>query len=179
MIKKLFTRINKTKVKYSETIENLDLNTTQKQVLDTVWLEYLLILNSSAKKGWLSHNYSQVAVIVISLLIPVIEQITWINKIFDLELTLVSIFGLIVAALTSLNRQFGFEEKWRHYRLGAETMRNEGDDYFALSGKYEKFLSHKEAFKLFTGTITSYKRQEVNTYIEEKINRTKDEKKPV
>lgn len=112
------------------------------------------------------------------MLIPIFEQIDWMNNIFDMELTLVSILGLLVAGLTALNRQFGFEEKWRHYRLNAETMRNEGDDYFALSGKYEKFLSHKDAFKSFINTITSFKRQEVNTYIEEKTNKNKDDKKP-
>jgi len=78
--------------------------------------------------------------------------------------------------LTTLNRQLGFEEKWRHYRMTAETMRNKGDDFFALSGSYVKFESHTTAFKTFTTTITSYKRQEVNTYIEEEKKRKKEPK---
>jgi hypothetical protein len=104
---------------------------------------------------------------MISLLIPVIEQTKLNWNIFDWNLKVISILGLIVAALTTLNRQLGFEEKWRHYRKTAEAMRNEGDDFFALSGEYEKYQTHKEAFRAFTKTVTIFKRLEVNTYIEE------------
>jgi hypothetical protein len=132
-------------------------------------------MNSKANKGWLNHNYSQIIVIIFSLLIPVIEK-TKLNVDFSQwDISIVSILGFIVAALTSLNRQFGFEEKWRHYRLNAETMRNEGDDYFALTGKYENCITHKVAFKTFISTVTSFKRQEVTTYIEEEKKEKKAE----
>jgi hypothetical protein len=163
-----------TKENYQSIIDSLDLDDTQKKVLKSTWLDYLLLMNSSAGRGWFSHNYSQIAVIIFSLLIPVIEKSKLNVDIFHLDLTIISVLGLLVAALTTLNRQLGFEEKWRHYRMNAETMRNEGDDFFALAGSYEKFTSHKEAFKLFTTTVTSYKRQEVNTYIEEEKSRKKD-----
>lgn len=162
------------KENYQNIIESLKLDSTQKNVLTSTWLDYLLLMNKSAKSGWYSHNYAQITVIIFSLLIPVIEK-TEINiNICNWNLTIVGILGLIVAALTTLNRQFGFEEKWRHYRMTAETMRNEGDDFFALSGSYEKFESHTEAFKTFTATITAYKRQEVNTYIEEERKRNQE-----
>jgi hypothetical protein len=165
-----------TKEKYEDIINSLELDETQKKVLKSTWLDYLLLMNSSASKGWFSHNYSQIAVIIFSLLIPVIEKSKLNIDIFHLDLTIISVLGILVAALTALNRQLGFEEKWRHYRRTTETMRNEGDDFFALAGNYEKFISHKEAFKIFTTSVTSYKRQEVNIYIEEEKNRKKDNK---
>ncbi len=161
---------------YKTIIEGLDLDDTQKNVLKSTWLDYLLLMNISARKGWFSHNYSQIAVIIFSLLIPVIEKSKLNVDIFQWDLSIISILGLVVAVLTTLNRQLGFEEKWRHYRMTAETMRNEGDDFFALTGNYEKYTSHKEAFKIFASTVTSFKRQEVNTYIEEEKNRRKDSK---
>ncbi|MEO7048794.1 MAG: DUF4231 domain-containing protein [Ferruginibacter sp.] len=158
------------KDKYINIIDNLDVDRTQKEVLKTTWLDYLLLMNKSARKGWFSHNYSQIIVIVFSLLIPVIEK-SKINTICNWDLTVVSFLGLIVAALTTLNRQLGFEEKWRHYRKTSEAMRNEGDDYFALAGEYEKYETHKAAFKTFAKTVTTFKRLEVNTYIEEEQRR--------
>lgn len=159
------------KDKYTKIIDGLDLNETQKGVLKMTWLDYLLLMNSSAKKGWFSHNYSQIAVIILSLLIPVIEQSKLNYNLFGWDLKVISILGLIVAALTTLNRQLGFEEKWRHYRKTSEAMRNEGDDFFALSGEYEKYQTHAEAFRPFTKTVTTFKRLEVNTYIEEEQRR--------
>lgn len=159
------------KENYQNMIEGLALDDTQKKVIESTWLDYLILMNKSAQKGWFSHNFSQIAVIVLSLLIPVIEKSKINVNIYNLDLTLISILGLTVAALTTLNRQLGFEQKWRHYRMTAETMRNEGDDFFALSGNYEKFTSHLDAFKRFITVITSYKRQEVNTYIEEEKKR--------
>ena len=162
------------KANYENIIAGLDLDDTQKKILKSSWLDYLLLMNSSAKKGWFSHNYSQIIVIIVSLLIPVLEKSKLNNDIFQWNLTVVSVLGLVVAGLTTLNRQLGFEEKWRHYRRTAETMRNEGDDFFALSGSYEKFKTHEEAFKIFTTALTAFKRQEVNSYIDEETKRQND-----
>ena len=57
--------------------------------------------------------------------------------------------------------------------MTAGTMRNEGDDFFALSGNYTNFNSHSDAFKKFTATVTSFKQQVVNSYIEDDRNRRK------
>jgi hypothetical protein len=162
------------KERYTKIIDGLELDQTQKEVIKTTWLDYLLLMNSSAKKGWFSHNYAQITVIIFSLLIPVIEQ-SKLNNIPNWDLKVVSFLGLVVAALTTLNRQLGFEEKWRHYRKTSEAMRNEGDDFFALSSEYEKYQTHKEAFKTFIKTVTTFKRLEVNSYIEEEQRRTSQE----
>ncbi|HEV8506688.1 MAG TPA: DUF4231 domain-containing protein, partial [Chitinophagaceae bacterium] len=108
------------KANYENIIAGLDLDDTQKKILKSSWLDYLLLMNSSAKKGWFSHNYSQIIVIIVSLLIPVLEKSKLNNDIFQWNLTVVSVLGLVVAGLTTLNRQLGFEEKWRHYRRTAE-----------------------------------------------------------
>lgn len=164
------------KNKYYEIIDSLNLEEVQKNILKTVWLDYLLLMNNSAKKGWFSHNYSQLIIIVLGLLIPIIEGSKLNYDLFqtDSNISVISVLGLIVAGLTTLNRQIGFEEKWRHYRNSAEAIRNEGDDFFALAGGYEIYSSHKEAFKIFIKTITSFKRQEVNNYMQEEKKSLKE-----
>ena len=157
------------KVRYNNIIDSLSLDGTQKQILNTSWLHYLTLSDNSAKKGWFSHNFAQITVIVVSLLIPIIEKSRLNSDIFDMNINMVCLLSLLVAEVTALNSQFGFDAKWRHYRKVAETMRNEGDDFFALSGNYENYDSHKEAFKTFLSVITAFKRQEIETYIENKI----------
>lgn len=131
-------------------------------------------MDISAIRGLYKHNFTQFAVIFIGLLIPVVEMSKINYDILGWGISIISILGLIVAALTTLNRQLGFEKKWRHYRMTAEIMRNEGDDFFALAGNYKKFTSHKEGFKAFATSVTSFKRQEIKTYMEEEKNRKKD-----
>lgn len=163
------------KQEYKKIIAGLELDDTQKFFLLTSWMDYLFLMNKSARKGWISHNYSQIVVILFSLLIPVIEK-SGLNFNVVAQLSLISVFSLIVASLTALNRQLGFEEKWKHYRLTAELIRNEGDDFFALAGNYKKFATHKEAFKTFASIVTSFKRKEVNSYIEQERDKKKDQK---
>ncbi len=166
---------NKMKENYIKIIDGLQLDDTDKGILKSTWLDYLLLMNSSAKKGWFRHNFSQIAVIVLSLLIPVIEKSKLNINICKWDLTIISILGLIVAILTSLNRQLGFEERWRHYRMNAEAMRNEGDDFFALGSNYSEFDTHKKAYKAFISNITHFKRQEVKAYIVDKNKKKEGE----
>jgi hypothetical protein len=162
---------------YQNIIDGLELDNTKKAVLKSTWLDYLLLMDISANKGWFLNNYSQIAVIIFSLLIPIIEKSKLNLNIFQWDLSIVSVLGLTVAALATLNRQLGFAEKWNHFRMTAETMRNEGDDFFALTGNYKTFNTHEEAFKTFVSAVTSFKRQEVSTYLEEEKNRKKEDEK--
>lgn len=163
------------KDKYIKIIDSLDIEEMQKDILKSTWLDYLLLINSSAGRGWFIHNYSQVAVIILSLLIPLVEKSKLNQNVFHLDLTIVGILGVVVACLTTLNRQLGFERKWRHFRITSELIRNEGDDYFALAGNYEKYKSHQEAFKAFTYKITTFKRNEVVSYLEPNKNKESKE----
>jgi len=161
---------------YGKIIDSLDLNDAQRELLKLTWLDYLLLMNKSARNGWFSYNYSQLIVIFFSLLIPMLEGSRL--KGFDyFGLTIISLLSLVVATLTALNRQLGFDAKWRHYRKNAEMMRNEGDDFLALSGNYQNINNHKEAFKSFITTITTFKRQEVSSYLQNDNDKNKNDDK--
>jgi hypothetical protein len=172
--------IQNSKEYYESIIDGLELDDNHKRILKISWLDYFLLMNLKAQKGWKSFNYAQLIVIFLSLLIPVIEGTKLKNfEYFGLNLgglTVVSVMSLTIATLTALNRQLGFDAKWRHYRKNTEMMRNEGDDYLALSGSYQNFTNHNEAFKLFITTITAFKRQEVNTYFENDKNFEEEKK---
>lgn len=153
------------KTRYETLIDGLDLNNEQKSILRLTWLDYLLLLDKAARRGWISFNYSQLIVIIVSLSIPILEGSNLKNYNW-FGLTIISLLSFIVAALSALNRQLGFEGKWRHYRKNAEMIRNEGDDFLALSGHYIKKKNQQDAFNSFITTITTFKRQEANLYLQ-------------
>lgn len=155
------------KQEYTNVIDRLELSEEQKSFLKLSWLDYLMLLNKKAGVGWFRSSLAQIVAVTISLIIPVIETSNLNQDILDLNLSVVSVLALGVAIITTWNRQLGYEEKWRHYRRNTEMIRNEGDDFFALSGNYEKYSRHTDAFKSFATALTSFKRQEVNTYFEQ------------
>jgi hypothetical protein len=74
-----------------------------------------------------------------------------------------------------------YSEAWSHYRKNAELIRMEGEDYLALSGRYAKFDTHDQAFTKFIQVITTYKRREVESFMESSRSdseKGKDESKP-
>ena len=144
-------------------------------MLKLAWLDYLLLLDKSARRGWISFNYSQLIVIVLSLIIPVLEGSNLKNISYS-GFTIISLLSFIIASLSTLNRQLGFESTWRHYRKNAELVRNEGDDFLALAGDYQHVNNQQEAFKLFLTTITNFKRQEAYSYLHNDKEKKKNDR---
>lgn len=161
---KLFSK-NRSKAQYNSIVGKLQLDEVKKEIIKSTWLDYFLLADKNAMGSWRVYNVSQIIIIVIGLLIPLVEKLCH-KYLLGTNLTWVSILSLTVAIITSLNRQMNFEAKWRHYRRTAEAMRNEADDFFALSGVYEKFATHDEGYRYFITTITTFKRNEVSGYIE-------------
>jgi len=166
--------------RYKELINRLSLTEIQKDILIITWLNYLLLMSAKAKRGIISYNICQLLIVFLSLVIPVLEgmQLTPIavGGTGSKGLTYVTVLSLIIAICTALNRQLGFDSKWRHYRRSTEMMRNEGDDFLGLSGNYKSFTTHEEAIQTFISNVTLFKRQEVGSYLDGKNNSTEDGK---
>ncbi|WP_299210826.1 DUF4231 domain-containing protein [uncultured Dokdonia sp.] len=150
---------------YHQLIELSELSETDKILFKISWLDYLKYLDRLAIKDSLFFNILQLLVIIVGILIPVIEQSKLNSEIGISSITVISILGLTIAIATALNRHFKFEERWKHYRRNAEIIRNEGEDFFGLTGNYENAQNQKDAFKKFIENITAIKRQEVDTFI--------------
>ncbi len=161
-MKRLLFPIN---TKYPEIIESLELTESDKMLVNTSWFDYFTFLDKSAMKDSLFFNILQVTVIFCGILIPVIDQSKYFQSLESDILSVAGILGLIVALATGVSRHFRFEERWKHYRRSAELLRNEGEDYFGLTGNYQEFEAHADALKTFIGVVTTYKRQEVDSFM--------------
>ncbi len=160
-----FMKTASLKKQYLTVIDSLNLNETEKNLVKIIWLDYFLLLDKHARQGIYSSNTSQIIIIFFSLIIPVIETIPKIPR-FPFGLSIISLLSIIIALITALNRQMNFDARWKHYRKNAEMMRNEGDDFLALSGSYQKFKTHSDGFQYFTTAITLFRRQEINQYFD-------------
>jgi hypothetical protein len=157
-------------------IDSLEISDTQKELIKSAWLDYLKLTNRNATLGVRYFHILQVTVIITGILIPVLETSSLQFKVLG-NLGIIGILGLTVAIATGLTRHFSFEERWRHYRQHAELIRNEGDDYFALSNNYSECDTHAQAFKEFIAAVTNFKRQEIQSYMIKNNKSTKNQNK--
>lgn len=172
----LFKR-NKDKLQYEEIIKGLNLDSTQKLVLTVTWLDYLFLLDRRAWVGHRGHTIIQLAVVTLSLIIPIIEGSIYKDRCLY-NISLISLISFMIAIMTAITNQLRFETKWSHSRKNAEIVRNEGEDYFALAGNYQSCANHSDALRAFITTITIFKRQEVSTYLETAKNKEDGKGRP-
>lgn len=167
-------------------IKNLKLEADKKEILQLVWLDYFTFTDKKASKNWFGFDKLQLVIIITGVLIPVLEG-TGLDEMvksgigIEFNIGLISLLGLVVAIAAGVNRHYAFEEKWRHYRQNAELMRNEGEDYFALSNRYRRFKTHEDAFSTFMAFVTNFKRNELQAYMagtEDKDSQSESENEP-
>lgn len=152
-------------------IESLDLDENQKLVIKKNWLDYLSFLDDRAGRDWFFKSSLQFMTLITSILIPVIANIVTEDStnILDNEFgkIVITILGIIAALSSGIHQLFEFEKRWLHYRKSAETVRIEGEDFFALVGNYRNIESHKAASREFLDEISTIKKNESQVYMEQ------------
>ena len=69
--------------------------------------------------------------------------------------------SLMVTASNGFLQLFSLDKNYFAYSMIVEQLKTEGWQFFGLSGKYEDFESHQEAYKIFSKSIESIKRKQV------------------
>ncbi|OQZ00605.1 MAG: hypothetical protein B6D35_06055 [Candidatus Brocadia sp. UTAMX2] len=84
--------------------------------------------------------------------------------------------SLLVAISVAVEEFFHYGERWRHYRHTVECLKIEGWQFFQLSGSYQNYQSHAEAYPIFAGRVESIIQREVEVYITQVTQEKKEEK---
>jgi len=71
------------------------------------------------------------------------------------------VISLMVTASNGFLQLFSLDKNYFAYSMVVEQLKTEGWQYFGLSGKYEDYESHQEAYKVFSKSIESIKRKQV------------------
>ena len=71
---------------------------------------------------------------------------------------------------------FSLDKNYFEFALTTEQLKTEGWQFFQLSGKYEDYPSHEEAYKSFSKTIETIKRKQVEKEFQGKADVNKNKK---
>jgi hypothetical protein len=87
--------------------------------------------------------------------------------------------SLMVTACNGFLQLFSLDKNYFEYAITTEQMKTEGWQFFQLSGKYDDFEDHKEAYKPFCKSIENIKRKQVEKEFPGKadVNKGKKEDK--
>ena len=69
--------------------------------------------------------------------------------------------SLMVTASNGFLQLFSLDKNYFSYSMVVEQLKTEGWQFFGLSGKYEDYNTHQEAYKVFSKSIESIKRKQV------------------
>jgi hypothetical protein len=69
--------------------------------------------------------------------------------------------SLLVTASNGFLQLFSLDKNYFSYSMVVEQLKTEGWQFFGLSGKYEDYETHQQAYKVFSKSIESIKRKQV------------------
>ncbi len=69
--------------------------------------------------------------------------------------------SLMVTASNGFLQLFSLDKNYFSYSMVVEQLKTEGWQFFGLSGKYEDYGTHQDAYKVFSKSIESIKRKQV------------------
>lgn len=147
--------------------KELGLSNLQKGYLRSRWLEQMLEVNSRSGRAFRSYYALRLVTIVGCLCILLLvslnlnaQSTTWGNTLRG-----VTIFSsLLVSICVAVEHLFGFGERSRRYERIAERLKAEGWRFLQLSGSYQSYNSHADAFAVFANQVEALNQMDIEVY---------------
>jgi hypothetical protein len=156
-------------------INNLNTDASNKKLIEASWLNSIKIMESLCKRHEFYHNITNVLLIILSAIVPVIltyypaKQINPSNATaehsYEEIRTLAIFFSVMVAILHGIRQSYKFNERFKNFRKTAEELKVEGESYFALSDGYAGNTPN-QALPLFISRIIKIRNQQIGDYIQ-------------
>ncbi len=151
-------------------IRELDLGQDKKlnEYIDARWINYIEWWDSRSSVAKRKYHTLRAAVVIAGALIPALVGLRELNVWGERAwvFAVAAIFAsLVVAICAGLESLYSFGTVWREKRAAAELIKSEGFSFLQLTGEYQNFGSHKEAFKQFAGNVERLIRSEIKDYI--------------
>ena len=157
-------------------IEALELPDLQKHFLRSRWLEHGLWMEGKAESARDWYYRLRLTTIVGGVIIPALVSLRFDGDVAAAVGWITFIISLLVAISAAVEEFFHYGERWRHYRESVELLKNEGWQFFQLSGPYRRFGSHPDAYRAFAARVEEINRLDVQTYVTEVVREKQDEK---
>lgn len=170
----------------TEIIETLELNNeTERSILKSRFLGEVLQYESRRNNTKKYYNIFRFLVTSGSILLPAVLSMGQMDpaklpKNFDnLSYWTSWTISLMVTACNGFLQLFSLDKNYFEFSITTEQLKTEGWQFFQLSGKYEDYDSHKEAYKPFCKSVENIKRKQIEKEFPGKadVNKGKKEKK--
>ncbi|MEJ2091887.1 MAG: DUF4231 domain-containing protein [Syntrophobacterales bacterium] len=162
-------------------IDALKLSDLQKHFLRSRWLEQVLWMEDKADTCQFRYYALRLLAIVGGVIIPVLVSLKVAGKSAAAFVSWITIvLSLTVAISLAVEEFLRFGERWRHYRRTVEILKNDGWQFFQLSGPYKSHPSHQEAYPEFAAHVEGILQGEVEVYITQimRERKGKEEEQP-
>jgi hypothetical protein len=167
------------KQEFSNLFESLELQDRQQHYLRSRWLDQVLWMEGRAGRARDLYYRLRLTTIVGSVIIPALVSFNFISDQNEqLKRTIsISTFVLsqIVAISAATEQFFNYGERWRHYRRSVESLKTQGWQYFELSGAYQNYTNHEQAFSLFAAQTEQILQRDVEVYATQVTQVKKDD----
>ena len=139
-----------------EIIETLELNSeTERNILKSRFLAEVLMYENRRNNTKKYYNVFRFIVTLGSLFLPALLSIGQMDpaklpRNFDnISYWASWTISLTVTACNGFLQLFSLDKNYFEFSITTEQLKTEGWQFFQLSGKYEEYKSHKEAYKAF------------------------------
>jgi hypothetical protein len=138
------------------------------EYINARWLKYVEWWDFRASRARWKYFALRSAVVIGSALIPALvglrELHVWGDRAWIFAVASI-IASLVVAVCAGVESLFGFGDIWREKRAAAELIKSEGFSFLQLSGNYNEFTTHVDAFRRFATNVEALIRSEIKEYI--------------
>lgn len=148
--------------------KELGLSSLQKGYLRSRWLEQMLRLTGKHKRAVRSFYALRLTTVIgclfILLLVSLSTAAGQLGAWGDATRGLTLFFTLLVSGCVAVEHLFNFGESYRRYERVAERLKAEGWRFLQLSGSYQPYKSHGDAFAVFANQVEALNQLDVEVY---------------
>ena len=157
-------------------IDDLGLSDLQKHFLRSRWLDQVLWMEGKSATCQCYYYALRLVAIIGGVVIPALVSLNVTGK-SSTPLGLITILiSLTVAISLAVDEFLRFGERWRHYRRMVEILKNDGWQFFQLSGPYKAHSDHQAAYPEFAAHVEDILQGEVEAYITQIMRERKGKK---
>ncbi|MDP9234861.1 MAG: DUF4231 domain-containing protein [Actinomycetota bacterium] len=151
------------------TIVSLDLPPREKTFLHLRWLDQVLWMERAADSARNRYYALRLTTIIGGVIVPALVSynVNNVNVGHHVPWPTV-VLSLVVAVSAAVEEFFHYGERWRHYRRTVERLKEEGWQFFQLTGNYRRFHgSYADAYPQFAQRIETLLQSDVNAYMKQ------------
>ncbi len=158
-------------------IAKLGLSELQKKSINSRWLDQVIWMEGKAAGTQRRYYVLRLLTIIGGVILPTIVSMNTGSIIpADVATVLSIVIGLVVAISTAVEGFLHFGDRWRHYRSTVELLKIEGWLLFQLSGQYQSFRNHSQAYPAFAARVEDILRSDVRAFVTEVVKEKEKEK---